>query len=64
LASITAGGPAPIVALWLLHHFQSSMAIAAYLLGTVVVTLVAASMLPDRSGADLLAEFEEPASPG
>lgn len=64
LASITAGGPAPIVALWLLHHFQSSMAIAAYLLGTVVVTIVAASMLPDRSATNLLAEFEDPTSPG
>lgn len=58
LASITAGGPAPIVALWLLHHFQSSMAIAAYLTVTVVITIVAAALLPERSREDLMAEFE------
>lgn len=41
LASLTAGGPAPLVALWLLERTGASWSIAAYLSGTGVVTLLA-----------------------
>ena len=56
LASITAGGPAPIVALWLFDRYKSSMAVAAYVSIAAVVSLVALWLLPDRSKDDLDAD--------
>ena len=53
LASVTAGGPAPIVALWLFERYRSSTAVAVYVSLSAVVSLVALSLLPDRSGSDL-----------
>jgi metabolite-proton symporter len=53
LASITAGGPAPIVAIWLLTRFGSSTAIAAYVSMTALVSLAALWRLPDRSTREL-----------
>jgi metabolite-proton symporter len=50
LASITAGGPAPLVALYLYHTFQTSMAVAAYVAFTAFVSLVCVWMLKDREG--------------
>ena len=51
LASITAGGPAPIVALYLYQKYQTSMAVAAYLALTGLISLTCVFLLPDRSGA-------------
>jgi MFS family permease len=48
LASITAGGPAPIVALYLFQKFQTSMAVAAYVAFTALVSLVCVWLLTDR----------------
>ena len=52
-ASITAGGPAPIVALYLFRQFGSSMAVAAYLAVTAAISLAGLWLLPDRSAQDL-----------
>jgi metabolite-proton symporter len=49
LASITAGGPAPIVALYLFRTFQTSMAVAAYVAFTGFVSLVCVWLLKDRT---------------
>jgi len=48
LASITAGGPAPLVALYLYRTFQTSMAVAAYVAFTGLVSLVCVWLLKDR----------------
>lgn len=53
LASITAGGPAPLVALWLQGVFGTSTAVAAYVSLTAVISLISLSLLPDRSGDEL-----------
>jgi len=53
LASITAGGPAPMIAVWLEHRFGSSSAIAAYLSLAALVSLVSVWLLPDRSRIEL-----------
>jgi MFS family permease len=50
-ASIIAGGPAPLLAAWLLHTFGSGYAIAGYLAFIGVVSTIAAVMLAARSGA-------------
>jgi MFS family permease len=62
LASITAGGPAPLIALWLLNTYNGSWAIALYVAATVLVSMAAACMLPDRTRADI--EAGPGASPG
>jgi metabolite-proton symporter len=48
LASITAGGPAPLVALYLFQTFQTSMAVATYVSLTALVSLVCVWLLTDR----------------
>ena len=48
LASITAGGPAPLVALYLFQTYQTSMAVAAYVSLTALVSLVCVWLLRDR----------------
>jgi MFS family permease len=52
LASVVAGGPAPLIATWLLHDF-GWQAISGYVVLTAVVSLIAIALLPDRSGADI-----------
>ncbi len=52
LASITAGGPAPIVAIWAYGRFHTSSAVAAYVAVTALVSLAALALLRDRSTLD------------
>ena len=56
LASITAGGPAPIVALWLFQRYHTSTAVAAYMSASAIVSLIALRLLPDRSSTELDAD--------
>ena len=51
-ASLIAGGPAPLLATWMLPNF-GWQAIAVYIIACVVLTLVAVVLLPDRYKADL-----------
>jgi metabolite-proton symporter len=53
LASITAGGPAPLVALWLFRTFGTSTAVAVYVSLTAIISLIALAGLPDRSPSDM-----------
>jgi MFS family permease len=50
LASITAGGPAPVIATLLLREYGTSTAIAWYIALCSVVSLVCVFLLPDRAG--------------
>jgi len=52
LASLTAGGPAPLVATWLMHRYASSTSVAIYIAACGAVSLVALLLLPDRSARD------------
>jgi metabolite-proton symporter len=52
LASLIAGGPAPLLATWMLPNF-GWQAICVYIIACTVITLFAAWLLPDRSKADL-----------
>jgi MFS family permease len=51
-ASLIAGGPAPLLATWMLPNF-GWQAISVYIIACSVITLVAVSLLPDRRTADL-----------
>jgi MFS family permease len=53
LASVTAGGPAPIVATWLIHEFHTPRAIAIYMSACALVSLVALALLRRPASADL-----------
>ncbi|HLH90375.1 MAG TPA: MFS transporter [Xanthobacteraceae bacterium] len=59
LASIIAGGPAPIIATWLYAQYKSGYAIAIYIAFCAVVSLVSAAMMPDYTGRDISAEYDE-----
>jgi len=58
LASIIAGGPAPLIATALFAHYQSSNAIAIYIAACAVVSLVSAAFMPDYTGRDISAEYD------
>jgi metabolite-proton symporter len=53
LASVIAGGPAPLVATYLLEHTGSVYSIAWAVLGTSVITIVAVVLMDDRSHSDI-----------
>jgi len=53
LASVIAGGPAPLIATWLFGTFHSSTAIAVYIAICAAVTLVATSLMGDYTGKDI-----------
>jgi MFS family permease len=59
LASITAGGPAPLIAVWLLDTFDSSVMISAYMALCALVSIVAAMLLKERSHQDYGVEYDE-----
>jgi metabolite-proton symporter len=63
LASLIAGGPAPLLATWMLPHF-GWQAICVYIIACTVITLVAAAFLPDRSRASLAATAVTPTPAG
>jgi MFS family permease len=54
LASLIAGGPAPLLATWMLASF-GWQAISVYIVACAVLTITAMVFLPDRSKADLSA---------
>ena len=59
LASITAGGPAPLIAVWLFSTYKSSFAIAVYMAITALISIGAALALKDRSKQDYAVEYDE-----
>ncbi len=53
LASITSGGPAPLIAVWLFQKYKSSLSIAVYLAIASVVSLLSLWRLAARKAHDL-----------
>jgi MFS family permease len=58
LASVIAGGPAPLIATWLFAEYASAYAIAGYILVCSLLTLVATAMMTDYTGKDIEGEYE------
>jgi len=56
LSSIFAGGPAPLIATWLLARYHSGRVIALFVLGCAVVSLVSTSLLRDYTNKDIHAD--------
>jgi metabolite-proton symporter len=59
LASVIAGGPAPLLATWMLASF-GWQAIAVYIIACAVITLIAAAFLRDRSREELTVGVPSP----
>ncbi|ACC74911.1 MFS transporter [Paraburkholderia phymatum] len=59
LASVIAGGPAPLIATALFAYYHSGYAIAAYVFVCAVISLVAASRLGDYTNRDISREYDE-----
>jgi metabolite-proton symporter len=59
LASITAGGPAPLIATALFAAYGSGTPIAIYIAITAVISIIATSFLKDYAGKDISAEYDE-----
>jgi MFS family permease len=58
LASIIAGGPAPLIATALFAAYRSGYAIALYILACAAISLISAMFLPDYTNRDISAEYE------
>jgi metabolite-proton symporter len=58
LASVIAGGPAPLIATWLFATYHSALAIAIYIAACAVITLVATAMMTDYTGKDISEEYQ------
>ena len=58
LASIIAGGPAPIIATALFATYQSGYAIAIFIAACAVISAVATAFMPDYTGQDISAEYD------
>jgi hypothetical protein len=59
MASIIAGGPAPLIATALLARFGSGYAVALYILFCALVSIVSTSFLPDYTNRDISAEHDD-----
>jgi metabolite-proton symporter len=53
LASVIAGGPAPLIATWLFATYGSAYAIALYILACAVLSLLATALMTDYTGKPL-----------
>ncbi|HTB45453.1 MAG TPA: MFS transporter [Acetobacteraceae bacterium] len=63
LASVIAGGPAPLVATALLATYHSWVPIAVYISVCCVISLIAVGMMTDYTNQDISGEYDAPLSP-
>ena len=59
LASVIAGGPAPLIATALFAAYHSGYAISIYIAGCAVVSLISAAFMPDHTGKDISIEYDD-----
>jgi metabolite-proton symporter len=57
LASIIAGGPAPLIAAWLFGTYHTPYAIAIYIAACAVLSVVSAALMTDYTGKDIHEEY-------
>jgi len=59
LASLIAGGPSPLIATALYASYKTGYAIAIYIALCAVVSLLSAAFMPDYTGQDISAEYDD-----
>ena len=57
LASVIAGGPAPLIAAYLFGTFQTSYAIAWYIAACAIISVIAAALMADYTGKSIAEEY-------
>jgi hypothetical protein len=57
LASVIAGGPAPLIAAALFARYHSGYAISGYILLCAVISIVSATLLTDRTNQDISHDY-------
>jgi MFS family permease len=62
LASLIAGGPAPLIAAWLFGRFQTPYAIAWYIAACAVISLVATALMTDYTGKEIDGDLKREAA--
>lgn len=60
LAAIVSGGPAPVIAIWLLATFHSSTPVALMIVIYAAISIVALRVLPNRQAFDHRVEYDLP----
>jgi MFS family permease len=58
LASVIAGGPAPLIATWLYGEYNSAYAVAFYILACSIISVIAAALMPDYTGKNIEREHQ------
>jgi len=58
LASVIAGGPAPLIATALFATYHSGYAVSIYIAACTVISLISAAFMPDYTGKDISAEYD------
>lgn len=53
LASVIAGGPAPLIVAWLLAQYKSGWVIAGFILVCAIISLIATALLPDNTNKEI-----------
>jgi hypothetical protein len=59
LASVIAGGPAPLIATALFATYHSGYAISVYIAACAAVGLASAAFMPDHTGKDISMEYDD-----
>ena len=59
LSSIFAGGPAPLIAVYLFGVYKSGFAVSGYILVCAIITLIACALMRERARTDLAQEYGE-----
>jgi MFS family permease len=59
LASVIAGGPAPLIATALFAAYHTGYAISIYIAICAVISLISAGLMPDYTGKDISTEYDE-----
>jgi MFS family permease len=59
LASVIAGGPAPLIATALFAYYHSGYAVACYVLACAVLSVIAAAQMGDYTNKDISREYDE-----
>jgi metabolite-proton symporter len=57
LASVIAGGPAPLIAAWLFGTYHTPYAIAWYIAGCAILSVAATALMTDYTGKDIAEEY-------
>ena len=59
LASVIAGGPAPLIATALFAAYRTGYAISIYIAACAAVSLISAAFMPDYTGKDISMEYDD-----